>query len=132
MAQKRKLTTVALLAVAVTIIIVVVLFMQSNESAYHSTQQKQGTIIYIAKDFDTDDYIIYLKLDEGYSSKEKLRQFVITSDSVLLSENGALERILSERTVGAHVEIAYVGSPEEVDDYLWAYPVVHIALLDET
>ena len=58
MAQKRKLTTVALLAVAVTIIIVVVLFMQSNESAYHSTQQKQGTIIYIAKDFDTDDYII--------------------------------------------------------------------------
>lgn len=132
MAQKRKLATVALLAVAVTIIIAVILFMQSNESAYHYTQQKQGTIIYVAKDFDTDDYIIYLKLDEGYSSKEKLRQFVLTADSVLLSENGALEQILSERTVGAHVEIAYVGSPEEVDDYLWAYPVVHIALLDET
>lgn len=95
-----------------------------REDVNHS-QQCTGTIAYIAKDFYSDDYIIYVDVDSAYSAKEKLRQFVLSSETIMLSDAVDIEcdKILESRIAGFPVEITYKGTQIEIEDKLWVYPV---------
>lgn len=96
-----------------------------NKEDVNHRQQCTGTIVYIAKDFYSDNYILYVDVDYAYSAKEKLRQFMVSSETTMLSDAVGIEsdEVLESRIAGFPVEITYKGNQIEIEDKLWAYPV---------
>lgn len=134
MGKLKRGKKISLILVLLSIILFLALYFISNNSRREErlTQQCKGQIVYIAKDFYSDRYILYVKLDQGYTAKEELGQFLITENSVVLMESDdySVEEILNERMSGNYVEIYYEGNHYELEEYLWVYPVEVIAFLD--
>lgn len=104
------------------------------KTADRPPQQCKGTIVYIAKDFYTDNFIMYVQLDSAYSAKEKLRLFLVSDETTMYSEieNYSLEDMFSKRETGFYVDIFYRGELHELEDHLWAYPAETVVILSDS
>ncbi len=108
MKSKMKLFVLVLIIIlALAVFIFSNIFYDKEDVRHH--QQCKGTVVFIAKDFDTDNYIIYVDIDSAYTAQEKLRQFLVSSETTMLSDAADMEwdDILVSRRAGFQVEIAY-------------------------
>lgn len=95
-------------------------------------QQCTGTVVFIAKDFYSDNYIVYVDVDSAYSAKEKLRHFIVSSETIMLSDvvDTDCDEVLAARISGLRVEITYQGTQIEIEEKLWAYPAEMIVFVN--
>lgn len=121
--SKLKVFVLVLIVILALVVLLFSYIFYDKEDIKHP-QQCTGTIVYIAKDFYSDNYILYVDVDTSYSAKEKLRLFIVSSETIKLSDAVDMEwdDILVSRRAGSQVEITYQGTQIEVEEKLWAYP----------
>ena len=121
--SKKKFFALVLVIILALAVLIFSYMLRDKEETKHP-QQCTGTVVYIAKDFDSDDYIVYVDVDPAYSAKEKLRHFIVSGETTMLSAAADMQwdDILASRRAGSRVEVTYRGTQVEIEEKLWAYP----------